>query len=159
MFGNGHINDTYRIVNLDFSKPDYLLQRINSNVFPNVSQLMENLGKVSDYILQQEGCQQLVPTLIPTQNDELFVDLESGFWRVFEFVDGSGSLDRPENSDQAYQAALGYGKFLSALDQFPVQNLHVTIPDFHNMKFRLRQFNEALKITSLKKKSRQYTYH
>lgn len=114
-------------------------------MFPNVEQLMENLGKVTDYILQQEGRQQLIPKLIPTQNNQLFVELDSGFWRVFEFVEGSSSLDRPDNSDQAYQAARGYGKFLSALNQFPVQNLHVTIPDFHNMKFRLRQFNEALK--------------
>ena len=102
------------------------------------------MGTVTDFILSQEGFQHLIPRLIPTQNDELFVDLESGFWRVFEFVDGSISLDRPENTDQAYQAAQGYGKFLNALDQFPIQELNVTIPDFHNMKFRLRQFNEAL---------------
>lgn len=112
-------------------------------MFPNVEQLMENLGKVTDFILQQEGRQQLIPKLIPTQNDQLFVELDSGFWRVFEFVDGS-SLDRPENAVQAYQAAQGYGKFLRALDQFPIQELHVTIPNFHNMNFRLRQFKNAL---------------
>ena len=40
----GYINDTYRIITISESKNvhQYILQRINTNVFPNVDILMHN---------------------------------------------------------------------------------------------------------------------
>ena len=46
-FGSGHINNTY-LVNMkreDGTTVDYVLQRINKNVFKNPEQVMQNISK------------------------------------------------------------------------------------------------------------------
>ncbi len=40
-FGNGHINDTFKVV-LDTDEP-FLLQRVNHNVFKDVKGMMRNI--------------------------------------------------------------------------------------------------------------------
>ena len=50
-YGNGHINDTYLITTDSGSvRTDYILQRINKNVFKNPPQLMDNMASVTRYL-------------------------------------------------------------------------------------------------------------
>ena len=54
-FGDGHINDTYR---LDFGGNRYLLQRINHYVFTKPNELMENVVRVTEHLrekIEEEG--------------------------------------------------------------------------------------------------------
>ena len=46
----GHINDTFILKNEDASSPDYLLQRINHNVFKDVPALIDNIQKVTSHL-------------------------------------------------------------------------------------------------------------
>jgi len=48
--------------------------------------------------------------------------------------------------DQAYEAALQFGKFTHLLSGFETSLLHVTIPDFHNVSLRYKQFEDVLHI-------------
>ena len=143
-FGNGHINDTYKILNGETGRPEYVLQRINTQIFTNVPRLMQNMAGVLRFIEQKPEFQGLSPALIPTKLGNYFVENTEGFWRMFHFVEGL-SLDRPATSKQAYHGAFGYGKFLKALDGYPLNSLHTTLPNFHNINYRLHQFDEALK--------------
>src|SRR3569623_1230811 len=52
-FGSGHINDTYRIKNIDPNGVDYLLQRINHHVFKDVPVLMQNLLYVTEHLKEK----------------------------------------------------------------------------------------------------------
>ncbi len=45
-YGNGHINDTY----LCESTPRFILQKINTNVFKNPDEVMENICNVTDHL-------------------------------------------------------------------------------------------------------------
>ena len=45
-YGNGHINDTYIV----HSQPNYILQRINKNVFTNPPAVMENIMGVTEFL-------------------------------------------------------------------------------------------------------------
>ena len=47
--GDGFINDTY-IVKTEGSGQNYILQRKNSNVFPDVPAMMDNIVAVTDHI-------------------------------------------------------------------------------------------------------------
>ena len=47
--GNGLINDTYRIATAEDDKPDYVLQRINHNIFTDVELLQHNIETVTDH--------------------------------------------------------------------------------------------------------------
>ena len=45
-YGSGHINDTF-LVKAD---RDYILQRMNTNIFKNAKELMENVSMVCDFM-------------------------------------------------------------------------------------------------------------
>lgn len=47
--GDGFINDTF-IVRTAGDTPDYILQRKNRSVFPDVPAMMENIRKVTEHI-------------------------------------------------------------------------------------------------------------
>ena len=66
-YGNGHINDTLCvIVHADGGDKRYILQRVNSYVFPKPVEVIENIEKVTAYlggIIAQEGGDPLRETL------------------------------------------------------------------------------------------------
>lgn len=144
-FGNGHINDTYRVVNDDPGSPDYVLQRVNDAVFPDVGGLMQNISQVTEHVRKKSGQGEQVLALIPTLEGELFYEDGNGYWRVFEFLSGSHSYEHASTTDMAYEGGLIVGNFLNKLADLPVGKLKITIPDFHNMRFRIKQFEHALK--------------
>ena len=45
-YGNGHINDTYIVP----SNPNYILQKVNKNVFTNPPAVMENIMNVTAFL-------------------------------------------------------------------------------------------------------------
>jgi len=53
--GEGHINDTYRIKTGDAESPGYVLQRINHEIFRDVSLLMENIARVTRHINRKKN--------------------------------------------------------------------------------------------------------
>lgn len=144
-FGNGHINDTYRLINEDNNKPDYLLQRINHNVFKNIPAMMNNIQLVTAHIRRKlifsgEDADNKVSTLIHTHEGGLFTKQDGEYWRVFQFMKNFRSYDKPDTPDQMYEGAKAFGAFLNYLSDFHIEELHYTLPDFHDMKFRLKQF-------------------
>ena len=47
-YGDGHINDTYALVYSDAGRERrYILQRMNTKVFPDIPTLMHNIGAVT----------------------------------------------------------------------------------------------------------------
>ena len=47
-YGNGHINDTYCV-----DGPQYILQRINTSIFRNPDELMENIQNVTAFLREK----------------------------------------------------------------------------------------------------------
>ena len=45
-YGNGHINDTFLVV----ADKRYIMQRMNTNIFKNPTELMENVMGVTEHI-------------------------------------------------------------------------------------------------------------
>lgn len=45
-YGNGHINDTY----IAESNPRFIMQKINSNVFKNPYEVMQNIVNVTEHL-------------------------------------------------------------------------------------------------------------
>ena len=48
--GEGLINDTYKVKTAEADKPDYVLQRVNHVVFPDVDMVMRNIDAVTSHI-------------------------------------------------------------------------------------------------------------
>jgi len=149
--GSGHIHDTFRVINAEAGAPDYLLQRVNHHVFKNVPALMENIQVVTKHLreklsaLPQANPEKEVLTLVPTQSGQwYYTDADGNYWRVYYFLDNTRTYDIVENAQQAYQGGKAFGKFQRLLADLPVNQLHETIPNFHNIESRLRLFREAM---------------
>ncbi len=146
-WGGGHINDTYRVKYVATS--DFILQRINTQIFTEPDSLMQNILKVTNHVrAKNEG---LVLQLIPTVNNEYWINNEFGVWRMQPFIPDKISYEVSESDEDCRKAGRSYGAFLIALDDFPVDELHVTIPHFHDIRFRLEQFQVALRSKSVER--------
>ena len=147
-YGNGHINDTF-LVTTD-STFRYIFQRINGNVFKKPDEVIENIVNVTEFFrenLKATGgdAKRGTMTVIKTKNGlGYFVDDEGKYWRMYEFVEGSLSLDLPETDADFYESAFAFGNFQKMLSTFPAETLHETIVDFHNTPDRFKKFLAAL---------------
>lgn len=146
--GNGLINDTY-IVRTSGDTPEYVLQRINHHIFTDVEGLQNNIQAVTRHIrrkLEQAGADDIdrrVLTFIPLSgSDKTYYFDGENYWRVMLFIPDADTFDvvNPEYSRFAGQA---FGEFQAMLVDIP-DTLVESIPDFHNMEFRLRQLREAI---------------
>ena len=48
--GEGLINETYKVKTCETDRPDYVLQRINHHVFPDIDRVMHNIDAVTSHI-------------------------------------------------------------------------------------------------------------
>ena len=148
----GHINDSYRLLNSANNQPDYLLQRVNHNVFKDVPLLMQNTVLVCDHVATKirkdypDEVERRSLTIVPTTDGlSFFKDPEGNFWRVLRFIDPHLVFDSTTDPDIAYQGALTFGAFTSMLNDLPAEKVGTVIPDFHNMKWRLTQLKESIR--------------
>lgn len=155
--GNGLINDTYKVETQEQTAPDYVLQRINHHIFQNVEMLQENIEKVTFHLrkkLEAEGEKDVdrkVLRFVPTADGKTYWFDGNNFWRVSVFIPDTKTYEivTPE---YAYYAGKAFGKFQADLADIPTQ-LGETIPDFHNMEFRLQQLYDAVKADAVGRKA------
>jgi Ser/Thr protein kinase RdoA (MazF antagonist) len=147
-FGNGLINDTLKVTTVQGTEK-YVLQRINHRIFRNVDMLQNNIHVVTSHIRRkleernETDIDRKVLTFLPTKDGKLYYHDEKNYWRVSLMIPNSVSLEEitPELS---YEAGKAFGDFQSMLTDIPEGMVGETIPDFHNMSFRLQQFHEAM---------------
>ena len=150
-YGNGHINDTLRVVvhTLEGEKR-YILQRVNSYVFPKPVEVIENIEKVTAYlcdIIAAEGGDPLreTLTLVETKDGKHYTIAEDGeLWRMYLFVEGTKSVDIPDTTELFALSGRAFGKFQQQLGGFDAAVLHETIVDFHNTPARYAQLEDAI---------------
>lgn len=146
-YGNGHIADTF-LVCCDNSGETkrYILQRMNRNVFKNPEKLMSNIERVTAYLRERTDDARTVMCLVPTVDNASYIVDDSGeYWRMYDFIEDSLCLEKPETKEDFYQSAIAFGRFQQTLNGFPAEELYETIPDFHNTPKRYRDFLEAVK--------------
>jgi hypothetical protein len=158
LYGSGHINDTFAVY---FQFEDYprryILQRINTNVFRNPIELMENVQGVTSYLFRMIAAAHGDPyretlNLISTKAGSFYhVDPEGGYWRAYLFVEDTITLQQTRNAKDFYNSARSLGKFQMLLADYPAQTLHETITLFHDTPDRIRQFKEALAADTKKR--------
>ena len=149
--GEGHINDTFLVKTAEAGFPDYVIQRINHAIFTNVDGLMENIQRVTSHLhkkLTEEPAgagQTVAMRLFETKSHQTyFQDLQGNYWRCFEFVKNSTTNNAPLSPRRAFEGGKALGKFQFLLSDLPGEPLFEILPDFHNLKKRLENFNRSL---------------
>lgn len=150
-FGSGHINDTYRVDTDGSDQEAYLLQRINTFIFKDVPKLMENMSLVCRHIRKKfQDAGEKRPetrsvTIVPTTDGRSFFQSETGeFWRMFILLEDTWSYDTLETADQAYAGGVAFGQFQKQLSDLPAENLHVILPRFHDISYRMDNLRSAI---------------
>ena len=93
-YGNGHINETY-LLSTD-APHDYILQKVNRHVFPDIPSLMRNIERVTAYLWQQTPDPRRVLTLVPTlDSGTYYTDPDGEIWNTYHARPGT---DAPRSS-------------------------------------------------------------
>ena len=139
-FGNGLINDTWKVE--DGSK-NYILQKINTDIFKHPEFISENVHSIANYLsVHHQDYFFLTPVKTVTGEDLVFIK-NDGWYRMYPFIKNSHTIDVAENANQTYEAAKKFGELTKLLADFPAQQLKITLPDFHNLSLRYKDFTNA----------------
>ena len=145
-YGNGHINDTFLV-----TMPRYILQRINTSIFRNPEELMENIENVTGFLREKlreagEDFERGTLQVVPAKDGGSFYKVDDYIvFRVYRFVEGTKSIENSKTPKDLYEAGVGFGHFQKLLADFPVEKLHETIQDFHHTPKRIEALREAIR--------------
>lgn len=141
-YGNGHINSTYLVyVN---GGNQYVLQKINNNIFTDVDLLMNNVFNVTNY-LRRNGFESLHP--IKTKSGKLYFQDGDTFYRLYDFIQDSVCYEKVSNNMfLVYCDGKAFGKLHKALAKFDASKLGEVIPHFHDTKHRYEDFVKSLEL-------------
>ncbi len=144
-YGDGHINDTY----LAQAKENYILQRINRDVFHHPDQVMHNIVLVTEHIRKKRRAQgsddpRAVLHVINTLDGKPYYKTKQGdYFRMYSFIERASSYSEKPSPAVFYNAAKGFGRFFSLLSDFDPSLLYETIPAFHHTPARYEAVMEA----------------
>lgn len=130
---SGHINDTYKIYSSDST---FILQKVNTEVFKEPEKIMHNIDITLSCIkremrLKGENPDGKFPDYIMHGKNSYLN--HNGFWRIYKFLDNTITMDKFDNIN----IINGFGKLLGSFHKYTenidINNLYITIPDFHNI--------------------------
>lgn len=140
-FGTGLINHTWLLEGEDQS---FILQKINEAVFKDPKKIDNNIRTIATAFKANYPDYLFVSPLANRNGETLTYIADEGYYRLFHFIPGSHAVDAVENAAQAYEAAAQFGKFTALLNTISANQLKETIPGFHDLSLRYREFCDAI---------------
>ncbi|MDO9103816.1 MAG: aminoglycoside phosphotransferase family protein [Methylovulum sp.] len=127
--GNGLINDTFLV---STAASQFVLQRINAQVFPTPELIISNFLTINRHIRQKGFSRLRIPDLIKTSDGQPFYqDGNGACWRAQSFIDHTTSLETLSTVAEAAQTGFALGHFHRLLSDLDPALLHDTLPGFH----------------------------
>ena len=147
LFGDGHINDTYIA---DKAGKAHILQKINTDVFTNPNEMMNNILRVTKFLqnkirLENGNPERETLKFVKTIEGSYYYQASDGkCYRMSVLVDNSEALNAISDPCEFFEAAKAFGRFQRMLSDFPADELYETISEFHNTPNRLKALKEAV---------------
>jgi len=158
-YGCGNVNDTF-LVTLNSGKNErFILQRINTRVFPRPELIVRNMRAFTEHIDERLGHEQVAagrrwetPRMFSAKDGkDYYVDPQGSFWRATSFVDASRSFETVQHAEHARQAGYALGKFQSLISDLEVGKLYDTLQGYHITPQYLEHYDEAVEKTTREK--------
>ena len=128
---------------------NFVLQRINKNVFKHPKQVVDNAELINKHLLkkQQQNLYSLTPIWqVSTINEQpMVIDEHDEYWRAIQYIPNCFTVEEVATPEQAIQVAAAFAQFTAALSDFPATSLIEIIPDFHNLSARITHLQAAIK--------------
>lgn len=148
---NGHINRTYFLTCRDGdSTRRYVMQMINTDIFSNPDEVMENIVNVTSHIrrgFENKGIDAERRTLnvIFTKDGKWgFWDEDGRYWRAYDSVENAECFMQVESAEMFENVGYSFGQFQRQLSDFDASVLHEAIKDFHNTESRFEKLKKAV---------------
>ena len=151
-YGSGHIHDTFFVETAEPGMDNYILQRLNNNVFKKIPEMQENIERVTEHIRNKL---RIIPgsdlkreclTFMRSHEGRTWIKDESGsYWRISLFISDHRSYDLVDTPGKAYEGGRAIGRFQAMLSDLPGEPLHETIPFFHHIGKRLETLSSKIK--------------
>ncbi|PWI29743.1 aminoglycoside phosphotransferase family protein [Flavobacteriaceae bacterium LYZ1037] len=153
VLASGHINDSY-LVSCS-NDVNYVLQKINSQIFTNLNNIILNKVIVSSHLKKaylEIGSKYQIAGFIKSKKDTFFIEAYKGCWTLMEYISNSKTIERAKNEKQVYEAGKLFGNFISKTSNLETEQIIETLPKFHSVPFRFFQFEKALNYASTSRK-------
>lgn len=155
--GSGNVNESFVVVCDGTPERRFVLQRLNSRVFPRPDLVMANMLALGEHVDRRlaQGCALLgqrrweVPRVVLSRGDQRpWVERDDGFWRLITFIESSRSFDRVTTAVQAREVGVGLGVFHHLISDLSPEGLADTLEGFHVTPRYLEQYDAVLAATT-----------
>ena len=145
---SGHINSTFLVT---MPEAQYILQRINTDVFFSPFGMMHNIKEITEYIRRKvifEGKDpnRTVLNIVYTIYDQVLCIKNDTYWRCFKYIEKSTAYTKVTSPNMFYEIGKAIGEFQHLLEGFHTRVLDETIPHFHDTPYRYQQFLNSIKV-------------
>ena len=152
-YGSGNVNDTFLVTVDAPGEKRFILQRLNTRVFPRPQLIMQNLRTLTAHIRVRlgrdslpGGCSWEVPLVLCTREGrDHWLDNMGSFWRALSFIEDAQSFDTLQNPEQAREVGYALGMFHHLLSDLPPGTLADTLPEFHHTPVYLENYDRWLR--------------
>ncbi len=149
---DGIINKSFKVTFFrDGENKEYVLQKINKNVFKNPEKIMENIIGITKHIrakIKSTGVsakRDVLHYCFTETGNSLYLDENGDYWRCYRFIDDSVVFNNSDDLTVIENVGRAFGSFQLNLSDYDASSLFESIPNFHNTKIRYEQFEEAIK--------------
>lgn len=156
--GNGNINDTY-LVSTDAAltqEPQFVLQRINTQVFRHPLLIMQNMRRITDH-MHRRAREHVSPqrwemprVLSACDGRDFYIDPQGSFWRAISYVHGTRSFETITDPALAREVGYALGTFQYLISDLAIEQLADTLEGFHIMPQYMKQFDQAFSKNGFK---------
>ncbi len=141
--GEGNINDTFLVRT---NTRSFVLQRINSHVFPEPQIIIDNLELLSQHLnatpASSEQHWEDASLILALDGSTSIHDNEGKLWRALSYIENSICYSRAVTSLQAEQTGWALGYFHKRLAGLQTESMKVSLPGFHELKKYLLQYDQ-----------------
>lgn len=152
--GHGNVNDTFlAIFRTTFSEERFIVQRLNTKVFPSPEAVMSNMRLITEHVhrrLEREAHMSdriwQLPRVIPTKDGRDYImDGDGDCWRAISLIASATAHNQVQNPEHAHEAGFVLGQFQRLIADVDVQQLADTLPGFHITPNYLAYLDRVLK--------------
>ncbi len=144
---SGHINHTLLLLGKEQQETSFVLQRINQKVFKRPEIISKNVRLAQEFLHKHHPEYLFIAPLFNGDGDNLSL-IAGEYWRLSPFVPKAKAFDVLTKPEQAYEAAKQFGQLSRLLKDLDSRLLEPSIPGFHDLDLRKKQFDQALEQTS-----------